>query len=429
MFWRMVRGALVRQSRKMFMVAVTVALGVSLTAAMLNVMLDVGDKVNRELKAYGANITVTPRAASVLGEIYGLDAGSGAAGQYLQEADLGKLKTIFWTNNIVAFAPSLETRVAFDQSGTEATVVGTWFNRRLNLPTGETVETGIEQLKSWWTVEGNWVNDNDTNSAMIGTGLAHRLGIKTGDTIEIVVPDDSRREKLTVQGIFNAGGPEDEQLFVPLPLVQKIMNLPGKIAKIDVSAMTTPENELARRAARDPKSLSLKEWETWYCTSYVSSIAYQIEEVVTGSRAKPVRQVAESEGKILEKTQLLMLLITVLSLAGSALGISNLLTASIMERSREIGLLKALGATNGAVVLLTLTEIMVTGVIGGLVGYFSGLGFAQIIGKTVFGANVALNAMVIPWVIVSVIVIILIGSLPAVRMLLSLRPAAVLHGR
>jgi putative ABC transport system permease protein len=429
MFWRMVRGALVRQSRKMVMVAVTVALGVSLTAAMLNVMLDVGDKVNRELKAYGANITVTPRSASVLGEIYGLDAGSGASGQYLQEADLGKLKTIFWTNNIVAFAPSLEARVAFDQNGAGATLVGTWFNRRLNLPTGETVETGIQQLKSWWTVEGNWVNDNDTHSAMIGTVLAQRLGIKTGDTVEFIVPGDGRREKLTVQGIFNAGGPEDEQLFVPLPLVQQIMNVPGKIAKIDVSAMTTPENELARRAARDPKGLSLKEWETWYCTAYVSSIAYQIEEVITDSRAKPVRQVAESEGKILEKTQLLMLLITVLSLAGSALGISNLLTASIMERSREIGLLKALGATNGAVVLLTLTEIMITGLIGGLAGYFSGLGFAQIIGKTVFGAAVALNAMVIPWVIVSVVVIIFIGSLPAIRMLLSLRPAAVLHGR
>jgi putative ABC transport system permease protein len=427
MFWQMLKGALVRQSRKMFMVAITIALGVSLTTAMLNVMLDVGDKVNRELKAYGANITVTPRAASVLRDIYGLESGPGGAGQYLQEADVGKLKTIFWANNIVGFAPSLETKAA---AGTgDVTVVGTWFNRQLELPTGEVVETGIKELKSWWTVEGNWVSDTDINSAMVGSTLARKLGIHTGDTVELVLPGDSRREKVTVQGLFNSGGPEDEQIFVTLPFLQKALNLEGKVGKIEVSAITTPENDLARKAAHDPQSLSLKDWETWYCTAYVSSIAYQIEEAVSGSRAKPVRQVAESEGTILQKTQLLMLLITVLSLAGSALGISNLLTANMMERSREFGLLKALGATDGDVLLLTLTEITLTGLAGGVAGYFLGLGFAQIIGQNVFGSAVAINMMVIPWVILSVILITLVGSLPAIRMLLSLRPAAVLHGR
>ncbi len=427
MFWQMLKGALVRQSRKMFMVAITIALGVSLTTAMLNVMLDVGDKVNRELKAYGANITVTPRAASVLRDIYGLESSSGGAGQYLQEADVGKLKTIFWANNIVAFAPSLETRAAVGAG--EATLVGTWFNHRLELPTGEVVETGIKQLKSWWSVDGNWVSDTDSNGAMVGSALARKLGIHTGDTVELVLPGDSQREKVTVQGLFNSGGPEDEQIFVTLPFLQKVLNVEGKVGKIEVSAITTPENELARKAAHDPQSLSLKEWETWYCTAYVSSIAYQIEEAVDGSRAKPVRQVAESEGTILQKTQLLMLLITILSLAGSALGISNLLTANMMERSREFGLLKALGATDGDVLLLTLTEIIFTGLAGGVAGYFLGLGFAQIIGQNVFGAAVAINMMVIPWVILSVILITLVGSLPAIRMLLALRPAAVLHGR
>ncbi|MBP2659961.1 MAG: MacB-like periplasmic core domain containing protein [Firmicutes bacterium] len=383
MFWEMLKGALVRQSRKMFMVAITIALGVSLTTAMLNVMLDVGDKVNRELKAYGANITVIPRAASVLRDVYGIEASSGKTGQYLQEADVGKLKTIFWANNIVAFSPLLETK---------ATV-------------------------------------GDIKGAMVGSTLARKLNLHIGDSVEIALPGGTQREALTVQGIFNSGGAEDDQIFVTLPFVQQGLNLPGKIGKIEVSAITTPENELARKAAHDPKSLSLKEWETWYCTAYVSSIAYQIEEAVGDSRAKPVRQVAESEGTILQKTQLLMLLITGLSLAGSALGISNLLMANIMERSREFGLLKALGATDRDVLLLTLTEIMTTGLVGGIAGYFLGLGFAQIIGHNVFGTAVAINGMVIPWVIISVILITLVGSLPAMRMLLSLRPAAVLHGR
>lgn len=140
--------------------------------------------------------------------------------------------------------------------------------------------------------------------------------------------------------------------------MQKALGLEGKVDTVTVSAMTTPENELARRAAANPKSLSIKEYEIWYCTSYVSSIAYQIEEVIHGSVARPVRQIAESEGRILDKTQLLMLLITVLSLLSATMGVSNLVSANIMERSRELGLLKALGATDVSVIILVLSEIL-----------------------------------------------------------------------
>jgi putative ABC transport system permease protein len=429
MFWQMLIGALVRQRRRMFMVALTVALGTSLTTAMLNVMLDVGDKVNRELKAYGANITVIPKEASVLRDLYGIEAGPGAASQYLAEADLGKIKTIFWAHNIVTFAPFLETKAVLGPGNSEVTLVGTWFDRSLELPTGEIAETGIKPLKSWWQVEGSWVEDTDPQGAMIGSLLARKLAIQTGDDLEIHLAKGEQKEKLKVRGIVSSGGPEDEQIFVPLMVAQKAANLEGKVGKIEVSAITTPENELARRAAHNPKSLSLKEWETWYCTAYVSAIAYQLEEAVSGSRAKPIRQVAESEGVILQKTQLLMLLITVLSLIGSALGISNLLIAGVMERSKEIGLLKALGATDAAILWQNLAEAVVTGIAGGACGYFAGLGFAQMIGRSVFGSAVAVNAMVIPLVIILVILVILAGSLPAVRMLLSLRPAEVLHGR
>ena len=147
------------------------------------------------------------------------------------------------------------------------------------------------------------------------------------------------------------------------------------------------------------------------------------------SSARPVRQIAESEGRILDKTQLLMLLITVLSLLSAALGVSNLVSANIMERSRELGLLKALGATNLGVVLLILSEIFIAGILGGILGYFAGLGLAQMIGQTVFGSGIANNLAVIPIVSVLMILVLLIGSLPAIRMLLSLEPAIVLHGR
>jgi putative ABC transport system permease protein len=138
--------------------------------------------------------------------------------------------------------------------------------------------------------------------------------------------------------------------------------------------------------------------------------------------------VAESEGTILDKTQLLMILITALSLIGSALGISNLVTASVMERSQEIGLLKAIGAHDGAITGMFMTEILVTAFVGGVAGYFMGFGFAQLICRSVFSASIEMKPLVIPVVAVLITLVTIAGSLPAIRMVLRLDPAEVLHG-
>jgi putative ABC transport system permease protein len=100
-----------------------------------------------------------------------------------------------------------------------------------------------------------------------------------------------------------------------------------------------------------------------------------------------------------------------------------------MERSAEIGLLKALGATDLQITLALLTEMLIATAVGGALGYAAGLGLAAIIGQTVFGAAVATKGLVIPLVVLLILLVTLGGSLPAVRMLLGLRPAEVLHGR
>ncbi|MCR5088478.1 MAG: ABC transporter permease [Oscillospiraceae bacterium] len=430
MFFRMVRGAFTRQRGKMLMIALTIALGASLATAMLNVMLDVGDKVNQELKAYGANITVTAKSSAVLNDLYELEEGQTAQGAYLKEAELGNIKTIFWAFNIVDYAPFVETDVILED-GSSATITGTWFNHFMSLPTGETLNTGVQNLRTWWDITGGrWLDEaeeTDINGCMLGSALAVKLGAQIGDTITISGNDEKR--DLTVVGIFEAGDTADDQIYAPMDTVQEIAGMDGLVNKIEVSALTTPDNELAVKAAKDPKSLSADQYETWYCTAYVSSICFQIQEVITDSVAAPVRQVADSEGAIMEKTELLMVLITILALVGSALGISNLVTASVMERSNEIGLMKAIGASNRAITGLILTEIVIVGIFGGIIGYFAGFGFAQIIGQSVFGSSIEMKAMVIPMVAVLVVIVTLVGSIPAVRTLLRLDPTVVLHGR
>ena len=429
MLFRMIRGVLFHQKSKMLLIAVTIALGASLATGMLNVVMDVEDKVNKELKNYGANITVKPKDASLLSDIYDVGDEGALNAAYLREDELGKLKTIFWAFNIVDFTPFLDAQATLPD-GDSVKVVGTWFNHHLALPTGEELDAGVEGMRSWWEVtDGRWINEADADAdseIMVGAALAERKKWTVGETVALA---GSKGEMdATIVGIYDAGGDEDEQVFATLDAVQAMTDRDGKVASIEVSALTTPDNDLARRAARNPAALTSRDYETWYCTAYVSAICYQIQEVITGSVATAVRQVAESEGTILDKTKLLMILITALSLIGSALGISNLVTASVMERSQEIGLLKAIGAKDRSITGVVMTEILITALIGFAAGYALGFGFAQLIGRSVFGSAIEMNTKVIPIVAGLIALVTLAGSLPAIRMVLRLKPAEVLHG-
>ena len=431
MLFTMIRGALFRQKSKMLLIAFTIALGASLATGMLNVMLDVGDKVNEELKTYGANIVVKPKASSLLSDIYSVSdsASSSLNTAYLREDELGKIKTIFWTYNIKDFAPFLDASVRLG-GGTEAEMVGTWFRHHLDLPTGESLDAGVTSLRSWWDLtDGRWIDEADEDALheiMLGKELAAQAGLKAGQTVNVAGSEGE--ETVTVVGIYDAGGDEDMQIYAPLDLVQLLSGRENKVASIEVSAITTPDNELSRRAALNPAALSSTDYETWYCTAYVSAICYQIQEVITDSVASAVRRVAEGEGAILNKTQLLMILITALSLIGASLGISNLVTAGVMERSQELGLLKAIGARDSQITGVVVTEILVTALVGGVIGYFMGFGFAQMIGHSVFNASIEMKPLVIPIVAGLIILMAMAGCVPAIRMVLRLRPAEVLHG-
>ena len=429
MLFRMIRGVLFHQKGKMLLIALTIALGASLATGMLNVVLGVEEKVNKELKNYGANIVVKPKDSSLLSDIYDVGGGAELNTAYLREDELGKLKTIFWAFNIVDFTPFLDTRVQIPD-GSAVSMTGTWFNHHLDLPTGESLDAGVVGMRSWWDItEGRWLDESDENAAgeiMAGTVLAVQHGWHAGDVIRLKGLNGEK--DVTLVGIYDAGGDEDEQLYAALDLVQELTNLENRVASIEVSALTTPDNELARRAAKNPAALSSRDYETWYCTAYVSAICYQIQEVITGSVATAVRKVAESEGTILDKTKLLMILITALSLIGSALGISNLVTASVMERSQEIGLLKAIGAKDRSVTGVVMTEILITALLGFAAGYVMGFGFAQLIGHSVFGSSIDMDPKVAPIVAGLIALVTIAGSLPAIRTILRLRPAEVLHG-
>ncbi|MBT1167032.1 ABC transporter permease [Bifidobacterium simiarum] len=430
-FLRMIYRSFSRQLRRRLLIALTVCLSATVSVAMLGVVFDVGDKLNAELSTYGSNITVQPKADAVVSDLYSTensDGGGASAGQdptaFLKESDAVKIKTIFWAFNITNFAPELTVQA---QSGhTDVPLVGTWFNKTLHLPTGESTVAGVEGMRSWWQVNGNWPKD-DAAEGMAGKDLAAKLGVNPGDTITLT--KDGRSQQIKIVGTFDSGDDDNGSLYLPSSVAQVLANLPDQVNKIEVKALTTPENDLARKAAKNPAALSQEEWETWYCTAYPSSIAYQIEEVIPGAVAKQVRQVAALQGNVLQKTQAVMILMTALSLIAAAVAVANLMAASISERSNELALLKAIGATDGSVSRLMLAETAAISLVGAIVGALLGSGVAQIVGHVVFSSGITMRPMVFVLVFVLLAITVLVASASSIRSILSLRPAEVLHGR
>ena len=425
---RLLYRSFTRQLRRRSLIALTVALCASICVAMLGIVLDVGDKLNAELTTYGSNIVVQPKADAVVSNLYETDRDA-APTAHLDESAIPKIKTIFWAYNIVDFAATLKGSVKVSSSGGEVddlSVTGTWFNKDLSLPTGETTVAGVTTMRSWWTMEGSWPAD-DAEQAVIGSDLAGRLGLSAGDTVTLTTPTGSR--PLTVTGVYTSGDDDDDTLYAPLAVVQELTGHTGQVDQVEVKALTTPENDLSRKAAQNPAILSSADWETWYCTAYASSIAYQIEEAIPGAVAKQVRQVAAVEGNVLEKTQTLMILMTALSLVAAVLAVASLTTASLVERTGEFALLKAIGASSASVNRLILAETAVLGLAGTAVGALVGSGLAQLIGRIVFGSSITMRPMVYVLVVALISLVLLVATASSMRSILKIQPATALHRR
>ena len=425
---RLLYRSFTRQLRRRSLIALTVALCASICVAMLGIVLDVGDKLNAELTTYGSNIVVQPKADAVVSNLYETDRDA-APTAYLDESTIPKIKTIFWAYNIVDFTATLKGSVKASSSGGEVddlSVTGTWFNKDLSLPTGETTTAGVTTMRSWWTMEGSWPAD-DADQAVVGSDLAGRLGLSEGDTVTLTTPTGSR--PLTVTGVYTSGDSDDDTLYAPLAVVQELTGHIGQVDQVEVKALTTPENDLSRKAAQNPAILSSADWETWYCTAYASSIAYQIEEAIPGAVAKQVRQVAAVEGNVLEKTQTLMILMTALSLVAAVLAVASLTTASLVERTGEFALLKAIGASSASVNRLILAETAVLGLAGTAVGALVGSGLAQLIGRIVFGSSITMRPMVYVLVVALISLVLLVATASSMRSILKIQPATALHRR
>jgi putative ABC transport system permease protein len=412
------------------------ALGMAVATAALSVSLDVGDRLAQEFRSLGANLLVTPQADSLPLEIGGVDYRPANAGAYLPEADLGKLKTIFWRYNIMAFAPIMEAQVKVSTVDRDnipntsrwpaVTVIGTWVNHSVPIPDGTTYQTGIEKTNPWWHVDGRWFAEGK-NECVVGKNLARKMGFtRNGSTgFYTYTLDGNGGPWLNVVGILDSGGPEDDAIIAPLELAQKLAAKPGQYRRLYVSALTKPEDAFGRK---DPKTLTPAEFDRWYCSPYISAIALQISQELKGTDVRVIRRVAEGEGTILTRVRTLLWLVTFAALLAAALAVGASAAASVIERRTEIGLMKALGAGSGLVGVLLAAEQLLVAFVGGGIGYAVGILLARLLGEKIFGFTPEPKLLLLFIVLVLASLITLLGSAYPLRRASQYDPAPILRG-
>lgn len=419
MFFRFVSQSVRRAPRRKLMTIAAVAMGTAVATAVLGVELDIGDKINLELRGLGANILVTPRARTVPVESAGIKAVPVGVDDFIPEAEIPKIKSIFWQLNITGFAPSLSGTAHL--GATEIPVRGVWFDHPYRTVDGRDFRTGIRAVNPSWKIDGSWPDDTSgAGQSLAGAAIAAKLHLDVGSRVSLF------GESFTVAGIVRTGAEEDDQILVRLADLQRLLGHPGQVDSIQVAALTKPEDDFAHK---DPARMTPTERERWDCTNYVTTIARQIERVLPMAVAKPIRRVADSEGKVLSKISGLMLLIALAALAAAALTVWSVMATTMLERRGEIAIMQATGATDRVIASLFAAEVAFEGLVGGVVGVLAGLQMAHWVGRSVFSTGIEIPAILPPLALAIAVLIAMAGAFPPVRRSLALPPAIALRER
>lgn len=429
MLWTMLRQSWRHDSGRKVLATTTIFLAASLISALLAISVNIGDKMSREMKSYGANIEITPEGQIQLPQMLQGSKDTLGEGELLDESQLPNIMDIFWRNNIIGFAPMVrgQATVGASDARHKINIAGTFFDKHIPVADEPDYHTGNKIIASYWQVNGNWPDD-EANQTLVGRELAARQGWKVGQQIHLFGVNGQSVD-LTITGILANGEREESAVVMPLAIAQQLLGLQGQVQSIRVSALTVPENELSRKARKDLSLLDSDEYDRWYCTAFVSSISFQLESALNNASVHPLWQVAASEGVVIGKIQMLLFMVTFAALISAAMGIASLMTNAILQRAKEIGLMKSLGAHNWQVYLLFYLESAICGVLGGLLGCLAGFGLSQMMGYALFGSGVSFHWIIVPLVLIIAIVITLLGTYFPARRIAALYPIEVLYGR
>ncbi|MDR1395436.1 MAG: ABC transporter permease [Deltaproteobacteria bacterium] len=368
---RLVFWSLYRRRSRLLAAMTAVTIGATVLLGLITLCYDLPRQLGEEFRAYGANMVL---AASGTGR--------------LDLASLPKLDSVWPKGALVGL-----TAFRYEPVRNRLrpyTAVGTDF-------------AGAQKTSPFWQLTGRW--PENPGEMVIGADIAENTDLKIDSflTVDGRSPDSGRYEKdFRIVGTLAAGGAEDGFLFMSLADMEEMTGIRGTADLAEVS--------LTLDAAR------------------LNLLAAAIRQTAPELEAKLVTRVTSSETTVLGKLTYLLYLVTAAVLALTMICVTTTMITVVLERRKEIGLKKALGAENSRIGREFLSEGVLIGLLGGILGSLGGLLFARIITQSVFGRALSPHLYLIPLTILIMAAVTVISCRGPVRKAVAVEPALVLRG-
>ena len=382
MYIRMITASLLRRRSRMIIALLAISIGAMILSGLVTIYYDVPRQMGAQFRSYGANMILV------------------SEGDTITQQQVDETRQQIPADKLVGIAAYRYQTV------------------RINDRPVMAAAADLEQVRNtspFWLVDGEWPAKE--GEIMIGKNLAETYNLKVGKRTTCTYAPESETEAengeteevvldnwvdFTVTGILDTGGKEEDYAYMLLSDMEKLTGLP---TEYDVCELSVSGN-----------------------SSELSDIADTIARNVEGIQARLVKRVTESEDTVLSKLQSLVLLVTVVVLALTMICVATTMTAVVAERRKEIGLRKALGASNGSIISEFMGEGVVLGAFGGLLGSFLGFLFAQAVSRNVFNSSITLMPWLIPVTIIASVLVTGIACLIPIRSATQVDPALVLKG-
>ena len=377
MYIRMITASLMRRRSRMLVALLSIAIGATILSGLVTIYYDVPRQMGAQFRNYGANMILTD-----------------ADGEFTAE-DMQQGLSYIAADELVGAAPYRYENVRIHESPVVA---------------AGTDMTGAKAVSPYWMVEGEWCSAD--GEMLVGAKVAESFRLKIGDVVTVsytpeeeAAPDtvlEDNTADLTVTGILDTGGSEEDYIYISLSDMEALTGEPGSLDVAELSISAAAEK----------------------LTDYMNTI----NENVPAVHARLVKRVTASETTVLAKLQALVLLVTVVVLALTMICVATTMTAVVTERRKEIGLRKAIGASDKSIIGEFLGESMLLGGLGGILGAILGFIFAQQVSIHVFSSSISLRPLLVPVTILVSILVTGLSSLLPIRSATEVDPALVLKG-
>lgn len=371
-YLKMIMTSLARRRARMLTALLAIAMGATIISGLVTIYYDIPRQMGKEFRSYGANMLVIPTNPD----------------KKITNEQLDEIKSLIPSGKLVGQAPYIYTNAKI--------------NEQPYMLAGTDLK-GAKENSPYWLIDGSW--PEKPREVLIGNEVSKALELKEGDKIIINTPkvngEGSIDTNFVVSGFVTTGGKEEELIFMGIDDISQLVK--DKNYDVVEYSVEAEQNEL-------------------------SKIVSNISQKDGSLTPQMVKRVTASQDIVLNKLQALVFIVTIIVLFIMMICVSTTMMAVVTERRKEIGLKKALGATNSSVIVDFLGEGAFLGVFGGLLGVALGYIFANRVSISVFARKVSFLPLLVPMTIIVCIVITIVASLIPVSKTVDIDPALVLRG-